>query len=151
MINIHEQYMRMALKEAEQALHEGEVPIGVVIVSHGRVIAKAHNQTERLNDATAHAEMIAITAAAHALGSKYLTDCAMYVTVEPCMMCATALFWSKIGALFYGASDNKYGYTHLNTKLFNTNTHIEHGYLEEECGQLMRDFFRKKREIDKLK
>ena len=143
--------MRLAIKEAETALSEGEIPIGAVVVSHGKVIAKAHNQTERLKDVTAHAEMIAITSASHALGSKYLTDCAMYVTVEPCMMCATALFWSKIGALFYAAGDNKYGYTQLNEHLFNHHTHIEHGMIAEEASKLMHTFFEKKRQLDKLK
>ena len=98
----------------------------------------------------AHAEMLAITAATNALGSKYLTDCAIYVTIEPCMMCATALFWSKIGAVYYAAGDNRYGFTHFDNQLFNQATHVEKGLLEHDCGQLMKDFFKKKRELDKL-
>lgn len=144
-------YMRMALQEAEKAQHEGEVPIGAVVVSHSRVIAKGHNQVEKLTDATAHAEMIAITSAANALGSKYLTDCAIYITIEPCLMCATALFWSKIGAIYIGAGDNRYGYTQHKPDLFTDRTFVEHGLLEHECAALMKDFFEQKRITDKLR
>lgn len=142
--------MRLALQQAEIARDEGEVPIGAVVVSHGRVIAKAYNQVERLQDATAHAEMIALTAASNALGSKYLTDCALYVTVEPCMMCATAIYWSKLGALYYGASDNRYGFTNLNKELFDDKTFVTSDILAEPCSQLMKDFFQRKRLINKL-
>ncbi|MDX2003005.1 MAG: nucleoside deaminase [Chitinophagales bacterium] len=146
MINLNEYYMRMALKEAQYASEKDEVPIGAVIISHGHVVAKAYNQVELLNDATAHAEMIAITSASNALGSKYLTDCAIYVTIEPCMMCAAALYWAKIGAIFYGAGDNKYGFTRFDNNLFTLSTHIEKGLMDHECSQLLKDFFKKKRE-----
>lgn len=148
--DIHQYFMQMAIKEAKRAKEEDEVPIGAVIVSHSQVIAKAYNQVERLNDATAHAEMLAITSAANSLGSKYLTDCAIYVTVEPCLMCAAALYWSKIGAIYYGASDNKYGYTRIDGHIFNDKTFIEKGLLHEECSQLVKDFFREKRDLDQL-
>lgn len=150
-MNIHEMYMRMAVQEAEKAQQNGEVPIGAIVVSHSRVIAKGHNQVEKLTDATAHAEMIAITSAANALGSKYLTDCAIYITVEPCLMCATALFWSKVGAIYIGAGDNRYGYTNHKPDLFTDRTFVEHGLLEEECALLMKNFFAQKRITDKLR
>ena len=150
-IDPHQYFMQMALKEAKQAKEEDEIPIGAVIVSHNKVVAKAHNQVERLNDATAHAEMLAITSAANTLGSKYLTDCAIYVTIEPCIMCAAALYWSKIGAIYYGAGDNKYGYTKLDTNMFSDRTFIEHGLLHEECAGLIKDFFKEKRDLDQLK
>lgn len=150
-MNIHEMYMRMAVQEAEKAKQNGEVPIGAIVVSHNRVIAKGHNQVEKLTDATAHAEMIAITSAANALGSKYLTDCAIYVTIEPCLMCATALYWSKIGAIYIGAGDNRYGYSYHKPDLFTDRTFVEHGLLEHECAALMKDFFEQKRITGKLK
>jgi tRNA(adenine34) deaminase len=149
-INVHQHFMEMALKEAKYAQEEDEVPIGAIIVSHSRIIAKAYNQVERLKDPTAHAEMLAITSATNTLGSKYLTDCAIYVTIEPCMMCATALFWAKIGAVYYAAGDNRYGFTHFDNQLFGQATHVEKGLLEHDCGQLMKDFFKRKRELDKL-
>lgn len=151
MTDPNEIFMRMALNEAKIAYDKDETPIGAVVVSHGRVIAKAHNQVELLNDATAHAEMLAVTAASNALGSKYLTDCAIYVTIEPCQMCAAALYWAKIGALFVGAADNRFGYSQFNNQMFTDKTFVEQGILENECAQLMQDFFQKKRALDKLK
>ena len=141
-------YMRMALQEAQTAAEEGEVPVGAVVTVNGRVIAKAHNLTERLNDVTAHAEMQAITAAAEALGGKYLKDCTIYVTVEPCAMCAAALGWAQIGRIVYGASDPKKGFTtYYSTERtpLHPKTIVTKGIMEEECGELMREFFRKRR------
>lgn len=140
-----ERYMRMALAEAEAAGAAGEIPIGAVIVCQGRVIARAHNLTETLNDVTAHAEMQAITAAANELGGKYLTDCTLYVTVEPCPMCAGALGWSQIPRIVYGAADDKRGYHLYAPKVLHPRTTISGGILEEECRQLMQDFFRSRR------
>ena len=138
-------FMKMALTEAEKAYEEGEVPVGAVIVVNDKVIAKAHNLTETLNDVTAHAEMQAITAAADALGGKYLPDCTLYVTVEPCAMCASALGWAQIGRIVYGAADDKRGYR----KMFGSDrgplhpkTQITEGVMARECGALMSDFFR---------
>lgn len=140
-----ERYMRMALVEAEAAGAVGEIPIGAVIVCQGRVIARAHNLTETLNDVTAHAEMQAITAAANELGGKYLTDCTLYVTVEPCPMCAGALGWSQIPRIVYGAADDKRGFHVYAPKALHPRTTISSGILEEECRQLMQDFFRSRR------
>lgn len=140
-----ERYMRMALAEAEAAGVAGEIPIGAVIVCQGRVIARAHNLTETLNDVTAHAEMQAITAAANELGGKYLTDCTLYVTVEPCPMCAGALGWSQIPRIVYGAADDKRGYHVYAPKVLHPRTTISGGILEEECRQLMQEFFRSRR------
>lgn len=140
-----ERYMRMALAEAEAAGAAGEIPIGAVIVCQGRVIARAHNLTETLNDVTAHAEMQAITAAANELGGKYLTDCTLYVTVEPCPMCAGALGWSQIPRIVYGAADDKRGYHVYAPKVLHPRTTISGGILEEECRQLMQEFFRSRR------
>ena len=139
--NPEEYYMQQALVEARQALKEGEVPIGAVIVSDGHIIARAHNQTERLSDVTAHAEMLAITAAAESLGGKYLTDCTLYVTVEPCPMCAGALGWAQIARIVYGAPDPKRGYTRLAPSPLHPKTEVEQGLLEEEAAELMRGFF----------
>ncbi|MCW3127996.1 MAG: tRNA-specific adenosine deaminase [Bacteroidetes bacterium] len=138
-------WMRLALKEANTALQDDEVPIGAVIVCNNKIIAKGYNQTERLKDVTAHAEMIAITAAANYLGAKFLEDCTLYVTVEPCPMCAAALRWARISKVIYGAHDPKAGYTLFGPKLFHPKTEIQHGVLEHECGTLMTDFFRGKR------
>ena len=141
-------YMRMALQEAQTAAEEGEVPVGAVVTVNGRVIAKAHNLTVRLNDVTAHAEMQAITAAAEALGGKYLKDCTIYVTVEPCAMCAAALGWAQIGRIVYGASDPKKGFTtyySAERTPLHPKTMVTKGIIEEECGELMREFFRKRR------
>lgn len=140
-----EKYMQMALKEAKKALSEGEVPIGAVIVRADRVIASAHNLTETLNDVTAHAEMQAITMAADYLGGKYLTDCTLYVTVEPCVMCAGALGWSQISRVVYGSSDEKRGFQRFAPNALHPKTIVTSGILENECTTLMTDFFRKKR------
>ena len=140
-----EQYMRRALDEARQALEEGEIPIGAVVVAKGRIISRAHNQTETLNDVTAHAEMLAITAAANALGGKYLTDCTLYVTVEPCPMCAGAIGWAQVPRIVYGAADEKRGYLRYAPNVLHPRANAIGGILEEECRQLMLDFFKRKR------
>lgn len=137
-------YMRIALNEAKTALEKNEIPIGAVIVANDRIIARTHNLTEHLNDVTAHAEMQAITAAANAIGGKYLKNCTLYVTVEPCQMCAGALYWSQISKIVFGASDNKRGYTNMGGQL-HPKTEIISGVLEEECTELMKVFFEKKR------
>lgn len=140
-----ERYMRDALREAEIARSEDEVPIGAVIVCKGRIIAKGHNMTERLNDPTAHAEMIAITAATESLGGKYLNECTLYVTVEPCPMCAGALAWSQIGKVVYGASDPKRGFSKFSPSLMHPKTEVVSGVLAEECSTIVTDFFKNKR------
>ena len=137
--------MRKALAEAEQAAREDEVPIGAVVVCRGRVIARTHNLTETLHDVTAHAEMQAITAAANALGGKYLQDCTMYVTVEPCPMCAGALGWSQIARIVYGAPDDKRGYRQYAPKALHPKTEVTSGVLETECQKIMQEFFKGKR------
>lgn len=142
---LDEKYMRMALSEALDADAEGEVPIGAVVVARGRVIGKGHNMTERLHDATAHAEMIAITAATEALGGKYLSDCTLYVTVEPCPMCAGAMNWSQLGRVVYGADDPKRGSTLFTPSLFHPKTEVKGGVLAEECSKLVVEFFKRKR------
>ena len=141
----HEKFMREALREAALAAAEDEVPIGAVIVWNGRVIAKGHNMTERLADPTAHAEMIAITAATEAVGGKYLNDCTLYVTVEPCPMCAGALAWSQIGSVVYGTSDPKRGFSRFTPSLMRPKTVIVSGILENECSNIVTDFFKSKR------
>lgn len=141
-----EYFMKEALKEAQKALSKDEIPIGAVIVSKNQIIARAHNLTETLNDVTAHAEMQAITAAANAIGGKYLADCILYVTIEPCLMCAGALYWSQISKIVYGASDNKRGYTTSNTQILHPKTQVEKGVLENECSNILIDFFKKKRQ-----
>ena len=141
-----EQFMRKALAEAQQALAAGEVPIGAVIVSRGRIIARGHNLTETLHDITAHAEMQAITAAANLLGGKYLTDCTLYVTVEPCVMCAGAIGWAQLSRIVFGASDEKRGYALYAPKAFHPKATVTKGVLEAECRQLMQDFFRQRRQ-----
>ena len=138
-------YMRQALAEARAAAAEGEIPIGAVIVCKGRVIARAHNLTERLHDVTAHAEMQAITAASEYLGGKYLTDCTLYVTVEPCPMCAGALGWSQISRVVYGAGDEKRGFLIYAPHTLHPRTMLQGGVLEEECKALMQEFFRSRR------
>lgn len=141
----HEKYMKEALREAAFAGAEDEVPIGAVIVSHGRIIGKGRNMTERLNDPTAHAEMIAITAATEAMGGKYLNDCTLYVTVEPCPMCAGALAWSQIGKVVYGAADPKRGFSLFSPSLMHPKTEVVSGVLADECGKIVTDFFMSKR------
>lgn len=140
-----ERYMKDALREAQAAAAEDEVPIGAVITCRGRIIGKGHNMTERLNDPTAHAEMIAITAATEAMGGKYLSDCTLYVTVEPCPMCAGALAWSQIGRVVYGASDPKRGFSQFSPSLMHPKTEVVSGVLAEECGGMVTEFFRNKR------
>ena len=137
--------MQMALKEAKKAMSEGEVPIGAVGVCAGRVIASAHNLTETLHDVTAHAEMQVITMAADYLGGKYLSDCTLYVTVEPCVMCAGALGWSQISRVVYGSKDEKRGFQKFAPNALHPKTTVTSGILENECTTLMTDFFRKKR------
>ena len=137
--------MKEALREAREAESEDEIPIGAVISFRGRVIAKGHNMTERLHDPTAHAEMIALTAATEAMGGKYLNDCTLYVTVEPCPMCAAASAWAQIGRIVYGASDPKRGYSRFSPSLLHPKTEVLSGIMAEECGSVVSEFFRKKR------
>lgn len=139
-------FMQRALQEAQRALEEGEVPIGAVIVSDNQIIARAHNMTERLHDVTAHAEMQAITAAADSLGGKYLSDCTLYVTLEPCTMCAGAIGWAQIGRLVYGAPDPKRGYTFTAPQVLHPKTKITSGILADECAQIIKDFFLQRRD-----
>jgi len=138
-------YMKQALEEAKIAFQKDEIPIGAVIECNGRIIARAHNLTERLNDVTAHAEMQAITAAAEYLGGKYLTECTLYVTVEPCVMCAGALGWSQIKRIVYGSSDEKRGFQRFAPNALHPKTQVEKGVMEKECTELMQEFFRRKR------
>jgi tRNA(adenine34) deaminase len=144
-INSDEQYMKLALAEAQKAYDAGEVPVGAIIVCKNRIIARAHNLTETLNDVTAHAEMQAITSAADALGGKYLIDCTLYVTLEPCPMCAGALAWSQISKIVYGASDEKRGYHKINPSMLHPKTEIISGILAEESVGLLKKFFQDKR------
>ncbi|MEN8138992.1 MAG: nucleoside deaminase [Bacteroidota bacterium] len=137
-------FMKKALEEAEYALEKDEVPIGAVVVVNNQVIARAHNLTETLNDVTAHAEMQAITAAADAIGGKYLNDCTMYITMEPCQMCAGALYWTQIKRVVFGAADPKRGYRTMGTQI-HPKTEITFGVMEDECSQIVKDFFRSKR------
>lgn len=141
-----EQYMKLALQEAKKAFEKDEVPVGAVFVMNNQILAKAHNQVELLKDATAHAEILALTSAFDSLGSKYLPEATLYVTIEPCLMCAGALNWSKIGKVVYGASDEKNGsHTYCHKSPFHPKTEIEKGILQDECAQLMKDFFKAKR------
>ncbi len=145
-MNPDERYMRMACQLAEEAFEEGEIPVGAVIVADGHIIAKACNQTEKLNDPTAHAEMLAITAAFDRLGSKYLTDCTLYVTLEPCTMCAGALYWAQLKKLVYAADDLKRGYSLHQSPVLHPRTVVKKGILGKECGLLVERFFREMRE-----
>jgi tRNA(adenine34) deaminase len=140
-----EYFMKKAFAEALQAFDKGEIPVGAVVVANGKIIARAHNLTETLNDVTAHAEMQAITAAANLLGGKYLNDCVLYVTLEPCVMCAGALGWSQIGKIVYGAPDEKRGFKKFAPKSLHPKTEIVGGVLEIECVELLQEFFRNKR------
>jgi len=140
-----EYFMREALKEARKALDADEVPIGAVVVCKGRIIGRGHNQTETLMDVTAHAEIIALSTATQFLGAKYLTDCTLYVTVEPCCMCAGALAWAQLSNLVYGAEDSKRGYSRCTPSLLHPKTSVKGGILNEECSQIVTDFFKKKR------
>ncbi|MCO6476235.1 MAG: nucleoside deaminase [Phaeodactylibacter sp.] len=147
MLTIHsdEHFMRQALLEAEAAFEQGEVPVGAVVVCQNQAIARAHNQTEQLNDVTAHAEILALTAAANYLGSKYLPDCTLYVTLEPCVMCAGALYWAQLGRLVYGAPDDKRGFMQYGKRLLHPRAQVEYGILLEECSGLMKRFFARRR------
>lgn len=140
-------YLRQALKQASLAFEEEEVPVGAIIVINGKIIARGYNQVEKLNDPTAHAEMIALTSAFHFLGSKYLPEASIYITVEPCLMCAGALYWSKIGRVVYGTEDEKNGYRRTTERRspFHPKSEIKSGVLKEECAHLIKTFFRTKR------
>ncbi len=140
-----EKYIEEALREARAAEAEDEVPIGAVVVCRGRIIAKGHNMTERLHDPTAHAEMIAITSATEAMGGKYLNDCCLYVTVEPCPMCAAAMNWAQLGRIVYGAADPKRGYTRFSPSLLHPKTEVCSGVKENECSEIVSAFFKSKR------
>ena len=144
-INSDEYFMKQAVLQAKLAMEQHEVPVGAVIVCDNIIIARGHNQTERLTDVTAHAEIIALTAASNAMGSKYLTDCTLYVTLEPCVMCAGALNWAKIGRVVYGAADNKAGFMRYGKALLHPKTTVAFGVLHDECGKMMQDFFQKRR------
>lgn len=141
----HEDYMRKALEEAQRAAEEGEIPVGVVLVCKGKIIARAHNETEKLNDVTAHAEMIATTMGASSLGGKYLNECTLYVTLEPCTMCAGALAWAQLGELVIGAPDPHRGYSRLTPSVLHPRTKVTTGILAEECGDIVKRFFKRKR------
>jgi tRNA(adenine34) deaminase len=140
-----EYFMKQALQEAQKAAARDEVPVGAVIVSNGQIISRCHNLTEILNDATAHAEMQAFTAAANYIGGKYLNECTLYVTIEPCPMCAAASNWVQLGEIIYGASDPKRGYSTISSVLLHPKTKVRGGVLSKECGELMTEFFRRKR------
>ena len=142
-----EYFMQQALKEAQKAYEDGEVPVGAIVVMNNRIIARGHNQVERLSDPTAHAEIIALTSAFNYLGSKYLPEGSLYVTVEPCLMCTGALYWSKIGKVIWGADDEKNGHKHITDPNwpFHPKTEITNGILKDECAELMKSFFRSKR------
>jgi len=138
-------FMKQALLEAKKAYDTGEVPVGAVVVCQKQIIARAHNNTELLKDVTAHAEVLAITSASNFLGSKYLNDCTMYVTLEPCTMCAGALAWAQLGKLVYGASDDKKGFMVHGKSVLHPKTKVEYGIMMEECSMLLKAFFQKKR------
>ena len=140
-----EHFMKMAFQEAELAFEKGEVPVGAVVVSRGKIIARAHNLTEQLNDVTAHAEMQAITAAANHLGGKYLDKCTLYVTLEPCGMCAGALYWSQIEKVVFGASDQKRGFHSINPNMIHPKTEILSGIMASECAEIIQRFFQMRR------
>ena len=141
----HEYFMKEALKEAQKAFDQDEVPVGAVVVAENKIIARAHNLTERLNDVTAHAEMQAITSAANYLSGKYLIDCSIYITLEPCVMCAGALYWSQVSKLIYGAKDEKRGFSNQASNLLHPKTDIITGILEDECSLIIKQFFKAKR------
>ena len=140
-----ERYMRMALQEARAVFEAGEIPVGAVVVCKNRVVARAHNLTECLGDVTAHAEMQAITSAAASLGGKYLTDCTLYVTLEPCVMCAGAIGWSQLSRVVFGAGDDKRGYRRFAPEALHPKTRVESGILADECAALMKSFFKRRR------
>jgi len=138
-------FMQQAYNEAKKAFEKDEVPVGAIVVCDNQIIARAHNLTEQLNDATAHAEMLAFTSASDFLGSKYLSECILYVTLEPCCMCAAASYWTQLKAIVYAASDKKKGFTSLKKSVLHPKTQVHHGIMEYECGKLLTDFFKKKR------
>ena len=138
-------FMNEAFKEAQKAFDADEVPVGAVIVAENKIIARGHNLTEQLNDVTAHAEMQTITSAANYIGGKYLNDCTLYVTLEPCLMCAGALHWTHITKIVYGASDDKKGFSRINHPILHPKTIVVNGVLEEQCSRILKDFFQKKR------
>lgn len=140
-----ESYMKEALKEAQKAFDEGEIPVGAVVVCKNRIIARAYNQTEKLTDVTAHAEMLALTAAFDNLGSKYLPECDLYVTLEPCVMCGGAIFWSRLRRVIYGTADPKRGYSKVSASILHPKTELKTGVMAKECEQLLTDFFSKLR------
>jgi tRNA(adenine34) deaminase len=138
-------YMQKALEQAVQAMDQDEVPVGAIIVNQQRIIGRGQNQTEHLSDVTAHAELIAMSAACEFLGSKYLEGCVLYVTIEPCVMCAGAMRWAQIDRIVYGAADEKYGFMKFGKEILHPKTKLEYGLLESECSEIMKEFFRKKR------
>jgi tRNA(adenine34) deaminase len=140
-----EYFMKEALKEAERAFERDEVPVGAVIVHNKKIIARAHNLSETLNDATAHAEMQAFTIAANTIGGKYLTDCVLYVTLEPCVMCAGASNWTRLSRIVFGTFDKERGYSGISKRILHPKTEVTHGILEDDCNKLLTEFFRKKR------
>ncbi len=140
-----EHFMQQSIAEAQKAFDEGEIPVGAVVVCRNRIIARAHNQTELLGDVTAHAEMLALTAAANSLGSKYLDECTMYVTLEPCVMCAGALGWAQLGRLVYGTEDEKRGFMRVGKALLHPKTNLLQGVMQKECAELLKLFFQNKR------
>lgn len=148
MLSIHsdDHFMRQAYLQAEQAYREEEVPIGAVVVSNYRIIGKGYNQVERLQDPTAHAEMLAITAACETMGSKFLDECTLFVTIEPCPMCAGALAWTRVGRIVYGAREKKFGYSRFGPSMLHPKTIVQGGILSEECAELMRAFFAERRD-----
>ena len=147
MLFSHEYFMKKALLQAQNAFDADEVPVGAIVVCDGQIIAKTYNQVETLQDVTAHAEILAITAATQYLGAKYLNDCTLYITLEPCLMCAGALYWSQIGGIVYGASDDKRGFSVQAKKALHPKTQIVQGILEHDCAMLLSDFFRGKRKF----
>lgn len=148
MLSVHSDshFMKQALKQAELALESGEIPVGAIVVCENQIIARAHNQTEQLNDVTAHAEIIAITAASNFLNSKYLPDCTLYVTLEPCIMCAGALHWAQLGRVVYGTADDKRGFMRFGKSLLHPKSKLEYGIMEEECSAILKQFFQKLRQ-----
>ncbi len=145
MLNEDAYFMGLALRQAERALEEDEIPVGAIVVCQGKIVAKAYNQTEILTDVTAHAEMLAITSAAQTIGGKYLKDCTLYVTLEPCLMCAGALYWSQLGRLVFGASEDKRGFQAIGAKVLHPKTEVVGGILAAESELLLKEFFSRKR------
>lgn len=146
-INTDKYFMLEAFKEAKKAYEQGEIPVGAIVVAKDQIIARAYNQVERLKDPTAHAEMIAITSASNYLGSKYLTHCTLYVTLEPCTMCASALYWSKISRIVYAAGDEKHGFMRFGSKVIHPKTVLEYGLMENESQALIQSFFQERRKV----